>query len=359
MVTQTTPNSAAARKAEHYIGPYRVEGPPLGRGGMATAYRVVAEDGRILAAKQMLPELASRKDMVRRFHQAFEVTREMDHPGIIRFLDLVDSGNSHAIVMELVDGLPLRGLIKRNGPFEPGLACRMAERIGQAVAHCHARGILHRDLKPDNVLVDRSGRVLVTDFGIARLEGVRITRTGTILGSPAYMPPEQLAGKSARHLDERVDVYALGVILYELLEGKDPYRLRRNMDLLEVLARKREQQPRPMHHCKDEELRALVLGCLKPEREDRPPDIGRLAVALDALARSHGNDGSSLLGLVDRTNEKHAAARAQRRQQRLSNARAATMKVQEPEAHEGSLAWGIAALGFAGTLVWLLVRLLT
>jgi len=355
MVVETVARQGVSKNA-HFLGAYEVIGKRLGRGGMATVFPVCGPDGNTYAAKELLPELSARKDMVRRFEQEFELTRRLEHPNIIRFREIVQTEGSQAIIMDLIDGYPLRTLLKRGGPLPAGLACAIGAAVARAMAYCHAQGILHRDLKPDNVMLDRSGTVVVTDFGIARLEGVRLTRTGTVLGSPAYMAPEQLAGKSARELDDRVDVYALGVMIYELIEGRDPFRLRRSMDLMEVLAHKRDRRPRGMKKVDDNELETLIRGCLAVDRSNRPPQMSRLALALEALAARHTIAELSLDGFVTKVEADWENERDMRRREREVVANASTINVPKHHESDGSLLWGVAALGTIGMACWAIVR---
>jgi serine/threonine protein kinase len=218
--------------------------------------------------------------------------------------------------------------------------------------------VLHRDIKPSNVLVDGAGRVLLTDFGVAHLEGVRLTRTGTVVGSPAYMAPEQLAGKSARELTPACDLYSLATVLYELAEGKDPFRLGRQMDVFELLRKKREDAPLPMRQPGTDALEPMLRECLAFLPSERP-SVDAAAAAFRAVAEQLGERGDGLVALVRDASEAVGAQlhppvpadeRSTRRKQPVD------VPVAESEAHSGSLVWGLMALALLAVIGWVVIR---
>jgi protein kinase-like protein len=193
----------------------------IGGGGMADVFR--AHDrtlDRDVAVKVLRPAFAGDVEFIERFHREAEALGAIEHPNIVRVLDYGASADGPFIVMELVTGGTLRDLMRSRGRVDQYAAAQIAAGIANGLEAAHVRGVLHRDLKPDNVLLDEEGRPKVGDFGIARLAAATaITRTGEILGTPQYLAPEQMTGDV---VDERVDVYALGVILYEMLTGIQP-----------------------------------------------------------------------------------------------------------------------------------------
>ena len=210
-------------------GRYRVDAE-VGRGAMGQVYR--GQDGRLrrpVAIKVLLPSLRDNPSLRRRFLSEALVQANIDHPGIVRATDIVDDDTCLAIVMDYVDGESLdQHLARHGGKLGLGEAWKLLEQIAGAVSAAHAVEVVHRDLKPGNVLVERGTQPLrarVCDFGIAKImadEGASAgTVFGTVMGTPAYMPPEQLRGQL--DIDQRVDVYALGVMLYQLLTGALPY----------------------------------------------------------------------------------------------------------------------------------------
>jgi eukaryotic-like serine/threonine-protein kinase len=292
MPTKTTvrePKPTGKRGRTIAIAQYTAEARPLGKGGMATVYRATGPDGEVVAIKELMVHLRSDRKMVRRFRQEYDVVSGLDHPNVVRFLDYIRANDTYNIIMEYVDGVSLRQVLSGAKRLDPALVAALGHQLAEAVHAFHGEGVLHRDIKPGNILLGADGSLKIGDFGIAIQEGTRMTATGMVLGSPAYMSPEQLAGQRDV-IDVRTDVYALGVVLYECIEGLDPFRVPRHEDLLAVLHRKRETAPKPLKRCPDADLAALLLQCLAVEPDDRPADMGevgsRLAVVAERGART-------------------------------------------------------------------------
>jgi hypothetical protein len=213
----------------------------IGGGGMADVFR--AHDLTLdcdVAVKVMRPAFAKDPEFAERFHREAEALGAIDHPNIVRVLDYGASSEGPFIVMELVSGGTLRDLMRARGRLDQYAAAQMAAAIADGLEAAHLRGVLHRDLKPDNVLLDAEGRPKIADFGIARLAAATaITRTGELLGTPQYLSPEQMSGDV---VDERADVYALGVIMYEMLTGTQPTG---GTTPSEIVSRRLRVDPRP------------------------------------------------------------------------------------------------------------------
>ena len=198
----------------------------VGTGGMAVVYRAFDQKkNRIVAIKVLRPEYESDEEFVRRFSREAEAASKVSHENIVNMLDVGIDGDMRYIVMEYVDGQTLKDMIRQRGTIHPDTAIRMTIRILAAVDHAHRNGIVHRDIKPQNILVDNQGRVKVADFGIARLKAAQTTRledggTGSALGSVHYFSPEQARGEVA---DEKSDLYSVGVVMYEMLTGRVPF----------------------------------------------------------------------------------------------------------------------------------------
>lgn len=194
----------------------------LGRGGMGAVYKARDKElDRIVAIKLIRSEFARNPEILRRFKQELILARQVTHKNVIRIFDLGQADGIKFITMDFVEGQDLRSLLLEKGKLSSNEAARIMLQICRALEAAHAERVIHRDLKPQNIMLDRNGRIYVMDFGIARsahLPGM--TDTGALIGTPEYMSPEQARGEE---LDERSDIFSLGVIFYELLTGKSPY----------------------------------------------------------------------------------------------------------------------------------------
>ena len=209
--------------AEHQVllDRYEILGE-LGRGGMAHVYR--ARDnvlGRTVALK-VLPEwLASDPDYVERFRREARAAARLNHPGVVNVYDTGEDAGVHFIVMEHVEGRELSEMLAAQGAIEPERAAEIASEVADALAAAHAVGLVHRDVKPSNIMLTDGGKAKIMDFGIARADtGRSITQTGTVFGTATYLSPEQARGAP---VDARSDLYSLGVVLFEALTGKPPF----------------------------------------------------------------------------------------------------------------------------------------
>ena len=206
------------------LGRYEL-GEELGEGGMATVYRARDRElRREVAVKVLFPHLARRPEIVRRFHREARAAAGLEHPNILRIYDVGGGEGDEPpyIVMELIRGRTLLQEIEQRGAMLAEVAACIGALLGDALAAAHAAGVIHRDVKPANVLIAPGGRLLLADFGVARLEteDSLVTRTGALLGTPAYMSPEQATGDTAT---ARSDLYSLGATLYQLATGALPY----------------------------------------------------------------------------------------------------------------------------------------
>jgi serine/threonine protein kinase/Tfp pilus assembly protein PilF len=221
------PSSEAAAKGQLEPGTLLAERfeilQLLGQGGMGAVYKARdTELERLVALKLIRPELASHPEILRRFKQELILAREVTHRNVIRIFDLGQAQGIKFITMEYVEGRDLKSLIHEKGKLTADEAVPIALQIAAALEAAHTAGVVHRDLKPQNVMSDKDGRVYVMDFGIARsLEHQGMTQTGALMGTPEYMSPEQAKGEK---VDARSDLFALGIIFYEMLTGNSPFK---------------------------------------------------------------------------------------------------------------------------------------
>lgn len=197
----------------------------IGRGGMASVWRATDTVlGRPVAVKRLHPGLIADEEHAERFRREALLVARLSHSNLVRLLDRGEDADGPYLVMELVDGENLKSLVRREGALPPEEAVRICVEVARALAYAHAQGVVHRDIKAQNVLLTRDGGVKLTDFGIARLmetDGeAGLTRTDMLVGSADYLSPEQADG---RPIDARTDVYSLGVVLYECLTGRLPF----------------------------------------------------------------------------------------------------------------------------------------
>jgi serine/threonine-protein kinase len=204
-----------------HLGHYEITGE-LGRGGMATVYqaRQIGLD-RMVALKILHPALAEDDTIIRRFEQEARIAANLYHPNILTIYDVGSADGVLFIAMRYVQGETLAQLLRRERPLDPTRGLKMVAQVAAALDFAHSRGVLHRDVKPANALVEPGDVVTLTDFGIARAsEGAALTSTRMVIGTPEYMSPEQSRGDP---MDHRTDLYALGVMLYEVLSGRPPF----------------------------------------------------------------------------------------------------------------------------------------
>lgn len=256
----------------------------IGRGGMGVVY--LAEDTRLLrrvAIKTLLPHLASDALVRERFVRESRTAAGLSHPGIVPIYAAADQAGVVYFVMGYVQGESLADRLLRTGPLDAHEALTITRQVAEALGFAHAAGVVHRDIKAENVLVDAMGRAVITDFGIARVgEAQPLTATGTVLGSVYYMSPEQVTGEA---LDGRSDIYALGVLLYHLLTGRYPYERAQASAVL--VAHVTMPVPSLTEHLPDVDtaLDALVQRMLAKSIADRTPSTSVLLRQVDELLR--------------------------------------------------------------------------
>jgi hypothetical protein len=256
---------------------------PLGRGGMGEVYR--ADDLRLdqaVALKFLPADHASSSARVERLVREVRLAREVAHPNVCRVYDFVDSGHEQFVTMEYVDGESLGALLQRAGRLPESKALDIAHQVTRALAAVHAKGILHCDLKPDNVMIDGRGQARLLDFGIASL--ARFDEpTGdpeASFGTPAYMAPEQLQGRPP---DLRTDIYALGLLLFELFTGRRPFPAKNRGELIRMQLDEPVPSPLVVAPSLDPNIAGIVQACLDKDPRRRPPSARAVVAALPGL----------------------------------------------------------------------------
>ena len=255
----------------------------VGVGGMADVY--LAEDnrmGRKVALKILHPQYAGDESFVERFKREALSAAKLQHPNIVQIYDSGKQGDFNFIVMEYVEGRSLKDYLAQEGPLEIAEAGRIAREVLTALAYAHRAGLVHRDIKPGNILLSEDGKVQVTDFGIARAEaGSTMTQTGTILGTAYYLSPEQAQGLQ---LDGRSDIYSLGVVVYEMLTGRRPFEGDSPVSI--AYKHVREMPRTPSAHRADvpQALEAIVMTAMAKRPEDRYSSAALMRRDLEAFA---------------------------------------------------------------------------
>src|SRR5437660_6755678 len=253
----------------------------LGEGGMGAVYKAMDRElSRPVALKVIRPDLAGNQAILDRFKQELLLAREVTHKNVIRIYDLGEAEGMKFITMEYVEGEDLRTLINEKTKLAPEEAVEIMQQVCRALEAAHSVAIIHRDLKPQNIMRDKSGRILVMDFGLARtLEGDGMTQTGALVGTMDYMSPEQALGKE---LDQRSDLFALGLIFYELLTGKMPYKAD---SVVASLLKRTQERAAPVSSHDATIPRALsdIVGkCMDPDAKLRYESSRQIMADLEA-----------------------------------------------------------------------------
>jgi TolB-like protein len=295
-ITSSAAHTPLATGPERIGDRYEILGL-LGMGGMGSVYRVRDRElDEVVALKFLRRELLQDPAMLDRFRQEVRLARRVTHGNVARTFDIGEHEGERFLTMEYVDGESLAKRLAREGPVSCGRAIEIALDLCAGLGAAHGAAVVHRDLKPDNVLLGKDGRVVITDFGIARAHTEGAGHTGGMIGTAAYMAPEQVEGRS--DLDGRADLYALGALLFEAITGAPAWP--GDFFVAVALARLREPPPDPRtrNPAVPDALAETILRCLARERDDRFASASELAEALRAAQQTLVAGESPALGLA-------------------------------------------------------------
>lgn len=268
------------------IGKYRII-ERLGRGGMATVYKAYHPRlDRFVAIKMLHGHLAEGEGFLERFEQEAQAVASLRHPNIVQVFDFDNENEDYYMVMEFINGGTLKtemtNTLTNGGMFSVERSIEIISQIAEALDYAHKKQMIHRDIKPSNVLLDEDGKILLTDFGIARIlskKGTQLTATGALIGTPAYMPPEQ--GRGEKEITPASDIYSLGIIFYELLTGQVPF----DADTPMAIIHKHIHSPLPIPHIVQPEfptpLEKILLKTLSKAPEDRYQSVREMLNAIE------------------------------------------------------------------------------
>ena len=266
------------QRGQLYAGRYEVI-EEVGRGGMGRVYKAFDRQIREQVALKLLkPEISFNEKAVERFRNELRFARRIAHPRVCKFYDLGESGLTHYLTMEYVEGEDLKAFIRRSNHLTTPKAVDIGRQIAEGLAEAHRLGVIHRDLKPQNIMIDREGKAKIMDFGLARhSDGDGLTGSGMMLGTPEYMAPEQV---DLKEIDARADLYALGVILYEMVTGHVPFKGETPMAVALKHKSERARDVRESNPLVPDSLIAVIEKCLEKDPQKRYQTADEVVAAL-------------------------------------------------------------------------------
>jgi len=279
------------------LGKYTVLGE-IGRGGMAVVYRAHQESlDRIVAIKELdLSKTSQDPKALERFQLEARSAASLDHPSIVTVHDFWERSRNAYIAMEFVDGLEVKEALDEVGSINPATAAYTVLQVARALAYAHERGIIHRDIKPGNIMLSARGQVKLADFGIALVSGsADLTTTGQVIGTPAYMSPEQIKDDT---IGPSSDIFSLGVVLYEMLTGVKPFIAPTDAAVIHAIIHKRPASPRRLNKRVPRRLSRLVMKALRKKPRRRYGNMDELVTALQRALpgkESYGQSGVTAL----------------------------------------------------------------
>lgn len=255
----------------------------LGSGGMATVYKAVQKSlDRAVAIKQLKKSFHEDNTIIQRFEREARLGASFQHENIVHIYDYC-FGPEFCIVMEYVDGVTLSRVLDTTGPLPVDVGVMIAIQVANALEYAHRRGLIHRDIKPGNIMIKRNGEVKLMDFGIARTKGLEaLTEPGTLVGTPSYMSPEQALGEP---LDVRSDIFSLGIVLYEMFTGAKPFQDEATASIKAKILNGRYIPPRSINVDLPRSIQHIIRKCLKNKPHKRFGSMQELGRALGRRIR--------------------------------------------------------------------------
>ncbi|GMV79844.1 MAG: hypothetical protein AMXMBFR7_10280 [Planctomycetota bacterium] len=356
----------AAEQLPAKIGPYEIEGK-LGQGGMGAVLKARLKDTNIRVALKVLPaDLVSDRERLARFHREAKLGQQLVHPHVVRTMDYGEDGGVHYITLELIEGGDLSVRLRKTGRMGEREALEVVRDVAKALQGAHRLGLVHRDVKPANVMFDRAGTVKLSDFGLVKgadPEASFLTQTGMAMGTPHYLAPEQ--ARNAKNIDIRADIYALGATLYHLVTGKTPYDGQTAYEVVLKHATDELTPPTRVHAKISRGCEYVILRMMAKDPESRYADPDELLEDIDRVLRGEAPAKLAAETLAEKKVVTSALPRAKSDPAGMQSAppglsdtyapRARGNAPRKPEPRHHRPAWMLWAGGAAGALLALLL----
>ena len=265
----------------------------IGQGGMGRIYKVLDKEiNERVSLKLIKPEIAANREVIERFQNEIRITRKISHKNICRMYHLSREKDTYYITMEYVSGENLKSMIRMTKQMSVETALDIGQQVCQGLAEAHRLGVIHRDLKPQNIMIDEDGNVRILDFGIARsLETKGATTPGMMIGTPEYMSPEQV---DSGEVDQRTDIYSLGLLLYEMLTGRPPFEGENSLNVIYKQKHEAPRDPRSLNPEVSASFSRVILKCLEKQKELRYQTAEELLADLRSLEQEHAAEETKM-----------------------------------------------------------------